>query len=87
MHGNTSAEFIVEEITLFIQDRFQVSDISRISENTELFRGGIVDSMGVLILIKFLETNFGIQIEPHEMLLKNFSPIAAMRDFVMLKKS
>ena len=86
MHGNTSAEFIVEEITLFIQDRFQVSDISRISENTELFRGGIVDSMGVLILIKFLETNFGIQIEPHEMLLKNFSTIAAMRDFVMLKK-
>lgn len=87
MHGNTSTEFVVEEITLFIQDRFQVPDISRISENTELFREGVVDSMGVLTLITFLETNFGIQIEPREMLLQNFSTIAAMRDFVMLKKS
>ena len=87
MHGNTSTEFVVEEITLFIQDRFQVPDISRISENTELFREGVVDSMGVLTLITFLETNFGIQIEPREMLLQNFSTIAAMRDFVILKKS
>ena len=43
--------------------------------------------MGVLTLMRFLEQTFQIQIEPQEMLVENFATIAAMRDFVLGKRS
>ena len=75
------------EITSFVKDQFGAPDPSRIHVETELFREGIVDSMGVLALMRFLEQSFQIQIGPQEMLVENFATVAAMRDFVLAKKS
>ncbi len=87
MTPEPGSESVIQEISTFVRDRFRVPETSMIGVDTELFREGIVDSMGVLTLIAFLEQTFEIQIEPREMLLANFETIAAMRDFVMLKKS
>ncbi len=87
MTPEPGSESVIQEISTFVRDRFRVPETSMIGVDTELFREGIVDSMGVLTLIAFLEQTFEIQIEPQEMVLSNFETIAAMRDFVMLKKS
>jgi acyl carrier protein len=78
---------VVSQIDSFVRDQFGAPDPSRIGQDTELFREGIVDSMGILTLMRFLEQAFQIQIEPREMLVENFATIAAMRDFVLGKKS
>ena len=82
-----SSAAVVKQIDSFVRDQFGAPDPSRIDQNTELFREGIVDSMGVLTLMRFLEQTFQIQIEPQEMLVENFATIAAMQDFVLGKKS
>ena len=82
---NTAA--VVSQIASFVRDEFGARDPSRINQDTELFHEGVVDSMGVLTLMRFLEQTFQIQIEPREMLIENFATIAAMRDFVVGKKS
>ena len=81
------AAAVVSQIASFVRDQFGARDPSRIEQDTELFREGIVDSMGILTLMRFLEQTFRIQIEPREMLIENFATIAAMRDFVVGKKS
>ena len=78
---------VVQQIAAFVKDQFNVREPSQIDQNMELFREGIVDSMGVLTLMRFLEQTFQIQIEPREMLVENFATIAAMREFVLAKKS
>ncbi len=78
---------VVSQIASFVRGQFGARDPSRIDQDTELFREGIVDSIGVLTLMRFLERAFQIQIEPREMLIENFATIAAMRDFVLGKKS
>ena len=78
---------VIRQITSFVRDQFGAPDPSRIDQDTELFCEGIVDSMGVLTLMRFLEQTFQIQIEPQEMLVENFATIAAMQDFVLGKKS
>lgn len=82
-----SSAAVVREITSFVRDQFGARDPSPLDQNTELFREGIVDSMGVLTLMRFLEQTFQIEIEPREMLVENFATIAAMRDFVLAKKA
>lgn len=81
------AAAVVSQIDSFVRDQFGTRDPSRIGQDTELFREGIVDSMGILTLMRFLEQAFQIQIEPREMLVENFATIAAMRDFVLAKQS
>ena len=81
------ATALEDQIASFVRDQFVAQDPSRIDQDTELFREGIVDSMGILTLMRFLEQAFQIEIEPREMLVENFATIAAMRDFVLAKQS
>ena len=81
------AAAVASQIASFVKDQFGPRDPSRIDQHTQLFRDGVVDSMGVLTLMRYLEQTFHIQIEPREMLVENFATIAAMRDFVLRKTS
>ncbi len=65
----------------FVQRRFH-SPRRKIEPSTHLFREGIVDSLGVLELVRFLEDQFGLQIGPDDLKLENFQSIAAMRNFI-----
>ncbi len=75
------AERIEAEVRQFVEARFGAG-ARQVSADTHLFREGIVDSIGVLELVKFLEAQYGLTIPPEQMLLENFQSIAAMRDFV-----
>jgi acyl carrier protein len=47
--------------------------------DTPLIERGIVDSLGILRLIDFVEKRFSIAIPPQEMVLKNFESINSIR--------
>ena len=77
---------VEQTILAFVRDNFPGARQLDLQLETELFREGIVDSIGILSLVKFLEDSFDVEIDPVEMLLENFSSAAAMRDFVLAKK-
>lgn len=61
-------------------------DTSGITENTLLFKEGIFDSMGFVLLIDFLEERFGIITQDKEMIEENFESINALADFVQMRQ-
>ena len=77
---------VEQAILAFVRDNFPGARQLDLHVETELFREGVVDSIGILSLVKFLEDTFDVGIDPVEMLLENFSSVAAMRDFVLAKK-
>lgn len=50
-----------------------------------LIQEGIVDSLGIFLVISFLETEFGIKIQPAEVVLENFETVNAIKHLVISK--
>ena len=63
------------------------SDISKISAQTMLFKEGIFDSMSFMLLIDFLEIEFGIKAKNDDLIEENFISVSAISDFVLSKKT
>lgn len=61
------------------------NDSSRINDDTMIFKEGILDSMGLVTLISFLEEEFNIQTEDSDLVEENFETINAIAEFVSRK--
>ena len=72
-------------IRSFFCENFYVDD-DDLSDGTSLLEHGVVDSTGILDVILFLETTFGIAVADTEMVPDNLDSIAAMIAFVERKQ-
>jgi acyl carrier protein len=59
----------------------------KIKDDTLIFKEGFFDSMGFVVLVTFLEENFGIAAKDDDLIEENFESINAITDFVLRKKS
>jgi acyl carrier protein len=67
----------------FIAENFLFRDEGdAITHDASLLDAGIIDSTGVLELVCFLETTFGIQVADDEMLPENLDSIRAITSYV-----
>ena len=67
----------------FIGENFLFRDDGdAITHDASLLDAGIIDSTGVLELVCFLETTFGIEVKDDEMLPKNLDSIRAIANYV-----
>jgi acyl carrier protein len=57
-----------------------------LTESTPLISGGILDSIGMLKVVKHLEDNYQIEVQAHEVDVENFDTIALIAQFVRAKK-
>jgi acyl carrier protein len=62
------------------------ADKEKIKDVTLIFKEGYFDSMGFMVLISFLEEEFGIKTNDNDLLEENFESINAISDFVTRKK-
>ena len=58
---------------------------SIIEDDSPLLDSGIIDSLGVLDLVSFIEKEFKITISDEDLLAENFESIASMTAFVQSK--
>ncbi len=72
-----------EMITRFITNEFlDNSEIENIPDDLDLIESGIVDSLGILRIVVFLEEEMNVIIEPEQMVPKNMSSIGAILKLV-----
>ena len=72
-----------EILTRFIADEFlDGSDIETIPEDLNLVESGVVDSLGLLRVVAFLEEEMNVIIEPEAMLPENLSSISAIMNLI-----
>ena len=74
-------------IRQFIFDHFPLAKKVLINEEDSLLDSGIIDSLGILDLINFIEKEFAISISDEEVLPENFESIHNLTAFVERKIS
>jgi acyl carrier protein len=75
-----------KQIRDFVTTNFYVADPKTLEDSTSLLDHGIIDSTGVLEVIMFVETAFGVTVEDAEMLPENLDSIERIAAFVERKK-
>lgn len=75
-----------KEFRDFIVANFLFGDETSLQDDTSFLESGIIDSTGMLELIMFLETKFGIRVEPEEMVPENLDSISRLVDFIRKKQ-
>jgi len=74
-----------KELRKYIKARFLHGDGNKLTDNVSLFESGIVDSLGILHLVSFLEEKFNVKIEDEEMIPENFETINKLIVFIRQK--
>lgn len=75
------------QIREFILAKFPLARKRGVRDEHDLLQSGVLDSLGVLDLVAFVEQQFGIQVSDEELLPENFQTIQALTAFVQRKSS
>ena len=75
-----------QQIRDFVTTNFYVPDPKALDDATSLLDHGIIDSTGVLEVIVFIESTFGVTVEDSEMLPENLDSIERIAAFVAKKQ-
>jgi len=81
MENNSSVKEKVKNYVL----QAVYADKEKINDDTLIFKEGYFDSMGFMVLISFLEEEFGIKTGDSDLLEENFESINAITEFVKQK--
>ena len=61
--------------------------MKNIGKGDDLIESGIIDSLGILKLLEFLESKFSINIADEELIPENFESIESIESFISRKKN
>lgn len=73
-----------EKLLSYLRERAGL-DTSNISEETPLFTSSLLDSVSLVDLIVFVESELGAKIEPEEVQIENFDSVAQILQFARAK--
>lgn len=69
------------DLLAFITDEVALDD-GGIERSTDLLATGMVDSLGVVLVVEWIERNLGRTIDPADVVLENFQTVDAMMEFL-----
>lgn len=78
-HENALAEFVRNEL-------LHGRKVALTSE-ADLLSAGIVDSLGILRLVAFIEERFGVKVPDEDVVFENFQSLQAMATYVSARTS
>lgn len=77
---------IKEELRGYILSEFLPGEAAgNLKDETPLRTSGVLDSMGLLRLVSFIESHHGIELEAHETSVENFDTIDAIAKLIQSK--
>jgi len=78
---------VIEDLIIrFILATYPRAHQKGLDSNTLLLENGVVDSIGVLELVGFLETEFGVAVADEDLNADNFRTVAQIGAFVQAKQ-
>ncbi|MGD1946201.1 MAG: acyl carrier protein [Croceivirga sp.] len=76
-----------DKIIAYITDNLlyeQLDDPLTADEN--LLESGLIDSLGIMKLVVFIESEFEVAIPPEDMTIENFMTVNHIKEYLMLGK-
>jgi acyl carrier protein len=71
-----------EVIRKFLMQKFPLAKRRNITDQDNLLESGIIDSLGVLEIVTFLQEEFSLAVEDDELTPENFQSIHSIAQFV-----
>ena len=81
------AQTIEDRIREFVLKQFPLTRKHGLAAGDKWLEAGLLDSLGILDLIHFLEQEFSIQVSDDELQPDNFQSLDAVADFVRRKRN
>ncbi len=76
---------IENKIRQFIVNSLYYTEDKYIADEVSFLETGVVDSMGVMELVAFVQSEFGVEVAQEEVVVENFDSIRKLADFVRSK--
>lgn len=76
---DTLIKYILEEIIADPEEELVADD--------DLLNSGLIDSLGIMRLIAFIENEFGMKIPPQDMVIENFMSVEAIATYIQKVKA
>ncbi|HOI16904.1 MAG TPA: acyl carrier protein [Geobacteraceae bacterium] len=73
---------IEEQLTTYFRENFAAD----VDGDTALIESGLIDSMGVMELVEYLERSFGIEMDMDDMTVDRFGTITAIKQLITEKQ-
>ncbi|MDA0194645.1 MAG: acyl carrier protein [Bacteroidetes bacterium] len=58
-----------------------------VTESEDLYTSGIVDSIGLMRIVSFLEQNFEVKVEPQDLTIENFQSVDSMVNYLIRERN
>lgn len=78
---------MLEQIRTFVIDNYLFGEEGKLGSDDSFMESGIIDSTGILELVRFLETTFGITVADEELIPGNLDSINKIVAFLQEKMS
>ena len=78
-------DILVERIRSFLVRQFPTT--KNVSNDEPLLKNGVIDSLGILEVVTFIENEFSITVSDEDLLPENFGSVASLTSFVQLKRN
>ncbi len=80
------ASSVAAEICAYVVARFPSARGLNLGDEASLLDAGLIDSLGVLDLVAFVEETFGIQVGDDDLIPDNFDSVGALVRFVLRQR-
>jgi acyl carrier protein len=81
-------EDIAQAIKTYIVGQFMPEQPHAvIDDEDQLFQRGIIDSLGIFMLLAFLQERFQVEIQPEDVVLENFETVRAITRLIAARRA
>ncbi|MEM7379736.1 MAG: acyl carrier protein [Bacteroidota bacterium] len=77
---------MMDKIAEYIKEEVANEPLTDIDSQEDLLGGGIIDSVGMMKLVLFLENEFDVKIGPGDMTVENFLNLDSIESFLLKRK-
>ena len=78
---------IQNRIRAYLYEQFPMAKARQIGDCDSLLSSGIIDSLGILDMVSFMENEFDIIFDDEDLLSESFETISALAELVQTKLS
>lgn len=75
-----------EELTDFIRQEILHGRAVPLDDDEDLLSAGVIDSLGILRMVAFIEEQLGVSVPDEDVVFENFQSIGAMARYIALRK-
>ncbi|HOP41411.1 MAG TPA: acyl carrier protein [Geobacteraceae bacterium] len=73
---------IEEQLINYFRENF----VADVDSNTALIESGLIDSMGVMELVEYLERSFGVEMDMDDLTVDRFGTITSIKQLITEKQ-